>query len=150
MDNLQGQPVEVSAHIEAGEWDATRGEELLAAYRRQLLEMGATEAELITEVDELEDGGANVRVRWDRTGVTHFDDYTSPGTPVTSRTGENAESVPEGETTEGSRGLGAVYGEADRSPVTDSSGRSDVVVTDETLEADIVAGPDGTVSMQAR
>lgn len=63
------EPVEISTRMRPGEWT----EESLAAhiedYKQQIRNMGATDAEIVTNIERTEEGAARVVVSWNRSGV---------------------------------------------------------------------------------
>ncbi len=116
MDQLQNQPVEISNRLNEGEWTQESVDQLLEKYRRDFADMGAQPEEVTAEAVPTADGGVDVKAVWNRQGARSFEDFGSPASSNHANAGALGEAIPEGATTEGSRGLGAVYGEADRSP----------------------------------
>jgi hypothetical protein len=110
-------PVEISTRMRPGEWTPETLTELVGSYQQKLKEMGAPDSEIDTTVDTPEDGSAQVNVTWIRTGI-HT--YAAAGPSMTEES-ENSrghgERIPLGEATQDSQGLGAVLGDAERSPI---------------------------------
>lgn len=162
MEELSGEPVQVSTHLSEGEWTPQTVDALIASYKEQLVSMGATEPELRTDVDELEDGSVDVRVSWHHHGVRAFDDFSGPvapapvggaADPVTGPGSEHQHL--EGRTTEGSNGLGSVFGEADRSAQESEPGDrraalDDPTVTPEVRSTPVVTDAEGYTHLQSR
>lgn len=91
--------------------------DLTASYQRKLLEMGAAEGDIATEVSQPEDGSALVRVRWMRRGVHTFSNLNQDEVPEADIVRGHGEHIPPGAVTEDSQGLDAVFGDAERSAI---------------------------------
>lgn len=115
MNPIQNQPVEISNRLNPGEWTPQSLDELLDKYRRDFADMGAQPHEVTTEAVPTEGGGMDVKAVWNRTGEHRFEDFGAPQSSNHVSEGELGEAEPDGLTTEGSKGIGALYGEADRS-----------------------------------
>ncbi|MCB4208195.1 hypothetical protein [Arthrobacter sp. UM1] len=162
MEELSGEPVQVSTHLSEGEWTPETVEALIASYKEQLISMGATVPELRTDVDELDDGSVDVRVSWHHHGVRSFDDFSGPVAPVPVGSGADGVTGPvdehqrlDGRTTEGSSGLGSVYGEADRSAHESAPGDrraalDDPTVTPQVRNAAVVTDAEGNTHLESR
>jgi hypothetical protein len=117
MNENISEPVEISTRMRPGEWTRETLTELVGAYQQKLKEMGAPDSEIETTVDTPEDGSAQVNVTWIRTGI-----HTLATTrPTTTEESENSrghgERMRPGDATQDSQGLGAVLGDAERSPI---------------------------------
>ncbi|WP_243399898.1 hypothetical protein [Arthrobacter glacialis] len=117
MTQINGEPVEISTRIRPGEWTPESLSELVASYQHKLLEMGAPESEIRTELQQPEDGSASVRVSWDRHGVRTFADMGQRIPPESEVARGYGESIPADEATADSQGLGAVLGDAEWSAI---------------------------------
>ena len=117
--NNNAEPVEISTRMRPGEWTDESLQELVGSYQQKLREMGAPEQQIVTAVQTPDDGSAEVHVSWARAGVTTFSDLEQGRSAVAEA--ENArgdgESIPQGEATRDSKGLGAVLGDAERSAI---------------------------------
>lgn len=117
--NENNAPVEISTRMRSGEWTAESLPELVASYQQKLREMGATDNEIVTAVTTPDDGSASVHVSWARVGVSTFAGLDERRSDVAEA--ENArgggESIPQGEPTKDSKGLGAIFGDAERSAI---------------------------------
>ncbi|MFK0009165.1 hypothetical protein ACIQTZ_19175 [Paenarthrobacter sp. NPDC090520] len=60
------EPVEISTRMRPGEWTEESLQEHLEDYKQQIRDMGASESQIIAEVERTEGGAAKVVVRWDR------------------------------------------------------------------------------------
>ncbi|MFF1830288.1 hypothetical protein [Paenarthrobacter sp. NPDC058040] len=60
------EPVEISTRMRPGEWTEESLLEHIEDYKQQIRDMGASESQIITEVERTEEGAAKVVVRWDR------------------------------------------------------------------------------------
>ncbi|MFI2564225.1 hypothetical protein [Paenarthrobacter sp. NPDC018779] len=60
------EPVEISTRMRPGEWTEESLQEHLEDYKQQIRDMGASESQIIAEVERTEEGAAKVVVRWDR------------------------------------------------------------------------------------
>ncbi len=92
MEESQAQPVEISTRMRHGEWTPESMAELTAGYQRKLMEMGAPAEHIVTEVDQHE-------------------------TTQAEEARGNGEVIHPGEATRDSQGLGAVFGDAERSAI---------------------------------
>ena len=63
------EPVEISTRMRPGEWTEESLQAHIEDYRRQIRNMGATDAEIVTNVERTEEGAARVVVSWNRTGL---------------------------------------------------------------------------------
>ena len=64
MTLYQPEPVEISTRMRPGEWTESSLEELVTTYRAKLMGMGASVADIVTEVDRNDDGSVRVFVAW--------------------------------------------------------------------------------------
>ncbi len=117
--NDNAEPVEISTRMRPGEWTKESLQLLVASYQQKVREMGASEEQIVTAVQTPDDGSAEVHVSWARSGVTTFAGLEQGRSAVAEA--ENArgagESIPQGEATRDSKGLGAVLGDAERSAI---------------------------------
>ncbi|MFJ4027868.1 hypothetical protein ACIPWF_11235 [Paenarthrobacter sp. NPDC089989] len=60
------EPVEISTRMRPGEWTEESLQEHVEDYKQQIRDMGASESQIIAEVERTEEGAAKVVVRWDR------------------------------------------------------------------------------------
>ncbi|UOD80784.1 hypothetical protein [Paenarthrobacter ureafaciens] len=63
------EPVEISTRMRPGEWTEESLQAHIEDYRQQIRNMGATDAEIVTNVERTEEGAARVVVSWNRTGL---------------------------------------------------------------------------------
>ncbi|WP_256939558.1 MULTISPECIES: hypothetical protein [unclassified Arthrobacter] len=117
MNESNSEPVEISTRLRPGEWTTESLTELVGSYEHKLAEMGAPEAEIETSVETTEDGSAKVKVSWQRSGVRTFAATGQVPVAEAENSRGHGESIPPGDTTKDSQGLGAVYGDAERSPI---------------------------------
>lgn len=117
MNESNSEPVEISTRIRPGEWTTESLTELVGSYEHKLTEMGAPEAEIETSVETPEDGSAKVNVSWRRSGVHTFAITGQDPVAEAENSRGHGESIPPGEATKDSQGLGAVFGDAERSPI---------------------------------
>lgn len=68
MPPHQPEPVEISTRMRPGEWTETSLEQLVDTYRARIMEMGASLAEIYTDVDRNDDGSVKVVVSWVKPG----------------------------------------------------------------------------------
>ncbi|MEJ1181426.1 hypothetical protein ACFC25_21340 [Pseudarthrobacter sp. NPDC055928] len=80
MSLYQPEPVEISTRMRPGEWTESSLEELVTTYRAKILAMGASVAEVVTDVDRNDDGSVKVVVSWAKPAVA--DDTAAEGTPT--------------------------------------------------------------------
>lgn len=113
----KAEPVEISTRMRPGEWTPESLEELVRSYQRKLAEMGAPAHEIETGVETPDDGSASVHVSWRHTGVRSFSDMGRDTTVEADVSRGYGESIPAGEPTQDSQGLGAVLGDAERSAI---------------------------------
>lgn len=64
MTQYQPEPVEISTRMRPGEWTESSLEELVTTYRAKLMGMGASVADIVTEVERNDDGSVRVFVAW--------------------------------------------------------------------------------------
>ena len=64
MTLYQPEPVEISTRIRPGEWTEASLSQLVAAYRKDLLGMGAAPGEIDVVTDRDEHGGVSVVATW--------------------------------------------------------------------------------------
>ncbi|WP_197277855.1 hypothetical protein [Arthrobacter alpinus] len=117
MTESHAEPVEISVRMRSGEWTPESLVELTASYQRKLFEMGAPESEVLTEVDTSEDGSASVRVSWLHQGAHTFATLNQVESPEAEHPRGDGENIPPGAVTADSKGLGAVFGDAERSAI---------------------------------
>lgn len=117
MTESNAEPVEISTRMRPGEWTPDSLAELVDSYQRKLLEMGAPEAEVVTEVDQPEDGSARVHVSWLHQGAHTFTPVNQDEAREAENARGNGENIPSGAVTADSKGLGAVFGDAERSAI---------------------------------
>ncbi|WP_425860974.1 hypothetical protein [Arthrobacter sp. TWP1-1] len=117
MDSNSTEPVEISTRMPEGEWTPETLEELTGSYETKLREMGAPDAEIETSVETPDDGSAMVKVSWHRSGVHTFADMGKSSVDEAENSRGQGEAIPLGEATDDSKGLGALYGDAERSAI---------------------------------
>jgi hypothetical protein len=151
-----GTPVEISTYFPPDEWTDASLAELARSYALQLEQMGASPEEIRIDTQHNDNGSAELRALWDRTGTRSFTDFAPAGEPVVgdatvAGAGAAAGSTLQGETTEGAQGAGAVFGEADRSSQNhgDRSAPLQATLTPELLNADITTDDDGNTHVTA-
>lgn len=130
--NENNAPVEISTRMRPGEWTSESLEVLVASYQQKLREMGAPDNEIVTSVQTPDDGSANVHVSWARVGVSSFaglDERRSEVAEAENARGDG-EAIPQGEPTRDSQGLGAVFGDAERSAIDEPASSRPVDVGD--------------------
>ncbi|MFC9770506.1 MULTISPECIES: hypothetical protein [unclassified Pseudarthrobacter] len=64
MTLYQPEPVEISTRMRPGEWTEASLEELVASYRARIVDMGASPADVVTDVERNDDGSVKVAVSW--------------------------------------------------------------------------------------
>jgi hypothetical protein len=69
MSLYQPEPVEISTRMRPGEWTESSLEELVTTYRAKILAMGATVADVVTDVERNDDGSVKVVVSWAKPAV---------------------------------------------------------------------------------
>lgn len=115
------EPVEISTRMRPGEWTPESLKLLVGSHQQKLHAMGAPEQEVVTSVETPEDGSALVHVSWPHFGVHNFADMGEK--TVNEHVGEaensrgHGEFIARGEPTDDSKGLGAVFGDAERSAI---------------------------------
>lgn len=120
MTENHNEPVEISTRMRPGEWTAESLELLVGSYQEKIYNMGAPRDEVETLVKTPDDGSAHVHVSWRRLGIHTFADF---GRNNSEELGESdvarghGESIPRGEPTRDAQGLGAVFGDAERSAI---------------------------------
>lgn len=123
MSESGAEPVEISIRMRAGEWSEESLETLLGSYQEKLRQMGAADAEILSEVERRDDGSVAVNVSWQRRGakvVRPGDVHGVPGkdAPMAAAVARgNGERLPAGSVTDDSQGLGSILGDADRSAI---------------------------------
>lgn len=117
MNDSTQEPVEISTRMRSGEWTQESLTQLLASYQQKLREMGAPADEIETSVETPEDGGAKIKVSWRHAGVRTFADMGQSAAAEAENSRGHGETIPTGEATEDSKGLGAVLGDAERSAI---------------------------------
>lgn len=117
MTDSTNEPVEISTRMRPGEWTQQTLTDLLAAYQQKIREMGAPEDQIETSVDTPKDGSVEVKVSWRRGGVHTFADIGLSNMEEAENSRGYGEVIPPGEVTEDSKGLGAVFGDAERSAI---------------------------------
>jgi hypothetical protein len=117
MNDSTNEPVEISTRMAGGEWTPESLAEQLGSYQDKLREMGAPESEIETAVETPEDGSATVKVSWHRAGLHTFAEMGQSTLREAENSRGHGEIIPQGEATEDSKGLGAVYGDAERSAI---------------------------------
>lgn len=117
MTESNNEPVEISTRMRPGEWTRETLTELVASYQDKLREMGAPDGEIETSVETPDDGSAYVNVSWQHTGVHTFAEMGQGTMPESENSRGQGEDIPPGETTDDTKGLGAVLGDAERSTI---------------------------------
>ncbi|MGO4383063.1 hypothetical protein [Specibacter sp. RAF43] len=109
--------MEISTRMRPGEWTPQSLSELVGSYQGKLRDMGAPEAEIDTEVVQPDDGSVSVRVSWKHAGVHTYASLNQDVPAESANARGDGEAIPVGEVTEDSKGLGAVFGDAERSAI---------------------------------
>lgn len=117
MNGNTNEPVEISTRMPEGEWSPAILTELIGSYETKLREMGAPEAEIETNVETPDDGSALVKVSWRRSGIHTFAEMGRTTVAEAENSRGQGEAIPRGEATQDSKGLGALYGDAERSAI---------------------------------
>ena len=117
MNASTNQPVEISTKMQEGEWTEESLKALVGSYQGKLREMGAPEEQIHTAVETLDDGSVNVRVSWQRRGTRTFAETGQGLVEDQENSRGQGEHIPAGEATRDSKGLGAVFGDAERSAI---------------------------------
>lgn len=128
MTESTNEPVEISTRMRPGEWTPESLEQLVGSYQQKLYDMGAPMEEVETSVKTPEDGSAHVHVSWKHLGVHTFADLGQTPMEESNNSRGQGEFIPQGETTQDAKGLGAVFGDAERSAI-------DEPVSDRSMEA---------------
>jgi hypothetical protein len=82
MTLYQPEPVEISTRIRPGEWTEASLEELVSTYRTRIMEMGATMAEVTTDIERNDDGSVRVAVVWNKPADAGDEDAVTGGQTV--------------------------------------------------------------------
>ncbi|MHA7305222.1 hypothetical protein ACX80E_08245 [Arthrobacter sp. TMN-49] len=138
MNDSTNEPVEISTRMRPGEWTQETLAELLASYQQKLREMGASENEIETSVETPEDGSANVKVSWRHAGVHTFADMGQGTVEEADNSRGHGEAIPRGEATDDSKGLGAVFGDAERSAIDEPPTRRAMEALENQPDPDLV------------
>lgn len=77
MTLYQPEPVEISTRMRPGEWTEESLSALVAAYREELLHMGASASEIEIATDRDENGGVSVVATWAK--PANVDEGAVPG-----------------------------------------------------------------------
>lgn len=117
MTESTDQPVEISTRMRPGEWTPESLDQLVASYQQKIRDMGAPPEAIETSVETPADGSAHVNVSWRHEGQQTFPDLGQTSVEEENISRGHGESIPRGEATEDSKGLGAVFGDAERSAV---------------------------------
>ena len=121
MTESTNEPVEISTRMRPGEWTPESLEQLVGSYQQKIRDMGAPTEEIETNVKTPEDGSAHVHVSWRHAGLHTFADLGQSPVEESELSRGHGESIPAGEPTEDSKGLGAVFGDAERSAIDEPS-----------------------------
>ncbi len=111
------EPIEISTRMRQGEWSQESLAELLGSYQNKLREMGAPDDQIKTNVETTDDGAANVHVSWQRTGAYTIAETGQTTVEEAENSRGHGENIAPNETTEAAKGLGAILGDAERSPI---------------------------------
>lgn len=79
MSLYQPEPVEISTRMRPGEWTEASLEELVANYRTRIAEMGASAADIVTDVERNDDGSVRVAVSWAKPANAGDEDTVTGG-----------------------------------------------------------------------
>ncbi|GAA5229776.1 hypothetical protein [Arthrobacter cryoconiti] len=142
MSNVSNEPVEISTKMLPGEWTEESMNELVGSYQQKIRDMGAPEDQINTSVETLDDGSANVRVSWHRTGVQTFANMGQSAVSEAANSRGHGEHIPAGETTKDSKGLGAILGDAERSAIDEPSTQRAVDAQEDTPAPNLVVYTD--------
>jgi hypothetical protein len=82
MTLYQPEPVEISTRMRPGEWTEASLEELVNSYRKRILEMGASAADIVTDIDRNDDGSVRVAVSWAKPANAGDEDTVTGGQTV--------------------------------------------------------------------
>lgn len=136
--NNTNDPVEISTRMAEGEWTPESLAEQVGSYQNKLREMGATEPEIETAVETPPDGSASVKVSWHRTGLHTFAEMGQSTLREAENSRGHGEAIPPGEATEDSKGLGAVYGDAERSAIDEPPTRRAMEALEDQTDPDLL------------
>lgn len=128
MTENHNEPVEISTRMRPGEWTPESLDLLVGSYQEKIHGMGAPRGEIETSVQTPDDGSAHVHVSWQRAGTHTFADFGRNNGEELDESDVargHGESIPRGEATQDAQGLGAVFGDAERSAIDEPP--SDVV-----------------------
>ncbi|WP_181419752.1 hypothetical protein [Arthrobacter psychrolactophilus] len=132
------EPVEISTRMAEGEWTPESLAEQLGSYQDKLREMGAPDSEIETSVETPPDGSATVKVSWQRTGSHTFAEMGQSTLREAENSRGHGEVIPPGEATEDSKGLGAVYGDAERSAIDEPPTRRAMDALEDQTDPDLL------------
>jgi hypothetical protein len=79
MSLYQPEPVEISTRMRPGEWTEESLELLVESYRERIVEMGASAADVVTDIDRSDDGSVRVAVSWDKPANAGGEDTVAGG-----------------------------------------------------------------------
>ncbi|GAB5077650.1 hypothetical protein [Arthrobacter sp. AD-310] len=79
MSLYQPEPVEISTRMRPGEWTEASLEELVNSYRTRIVEMGASAADIVTDVERNDDGSVKVAVSWAKPADAGDEDTVAGG-----------------------------------------------------------------------
>ena len=82
MSLYQPEPVEISTRMRPGEWTEESLEALVDSYRTRILEMGASAADIVTDIDRNDDGSVKVNVSWAKPADAGDEDTVTGGQTV--------------------------------------------------------------------
>lgn len=138
MNDNTNEPVEISTRMADGEWTPESLAEQLSSYQDKLRAMGAPESEIETAVETLADGSATVKVSWHRVGLHTFAEMGQSTVPEAENSRGHGEIIPPGDATEDSKGLGAAYGDAERSTIDEPPTRRAMEALDKQVDPDLL------------
>lgn len=79
MSLYQPEPVEISTRMRPGEWTEESLEHLVGTYHQRIMEMGASAADIVTEIDRNDDGSVRVAVSWAKPADAGDEDAVTGG-----------------------------------------------------------------------
>jgi hypothetical protein len=82
MSLYQPEPVEISTRMRPGEWTEASLEELVNSYRQRIVEMGASPADVVTDIERGDDGAVQVAVSWAKPANAGDEDAVTGGQQV--------------------------------------------------------------------
>jgi hypothetical protein len=82
MSLYQPEPVEISTRMRPGEWTEASLEQLVNSYRTRIVEMGASAADVVTDIERNDDGSVRVAVSWDKPANAGDEDAVTGGQTV--------------------------------------------------------------------